>query len=138
MIMEQSINRVELWGQLAIQCCNHLHKGSRVHSTGRLQTRRWTDPDTGDVRLRTEIIASEVIFLGGIQQRNLPPAYGFELEDLPDIAGADDETHAQEDHDLNDTEGSVGTPARVVQRAALAFFVRAGRTAVPTPPPRHD
>jgi single-stranded DNA-binding protein len=73
-----------------------------VHITGRLQTRRWADPDTGDVRLRTEIIASEVIFLGGIQQSNLPPAYGFELEDLPDIGGAGDETHVQADHDLNE------------------------------------
>ena len=75
-----------------------------MHITGRLQTRRWTDGDTGDVRLRTEIIASEVIFLGGIQQSNLPPAYGFELEDLPDIGGTEDETNAQEDHGLNDTE----------------------------------
>jgi hypothetical protein len=48
-------------------------------------------------------LLEEVIFLGGIQQSNLPPAYGFELEDLPDIGGADDETNAQEDHGLNDT-----------------------------------
>ena len=75
----------------------------RVHITVRLQTRRWADPNTGDVRLRTEIIASEVIFLGGIQQSILPPAYAFELEELPDIGGAEDETNAQEDHDLNDT-----------------------------------
>ena len=94
---------VTAWGQLAIQCCNHLHKGSRVHITGRLQTRRWADPDTGDVRLRTEIIASEVIFLGGIQQSNLPPAYGFALEDLPDIGGADDETTASDDQELSDS-----------------------------------
>ena len=52
---------------------------------------------------RVEIIASEVIFLGGIQQSNLPPAYGFELEDLPDIGGADDETHAPEEQGLNET-----------------------------------
>jgi single-strand DNA-binding protein len=45
---------ITAWGQLAIQCCDHLHKGSRVHVTGRLQTRRWDDPDTGEVRLRTE------------------------------------------------------------------------------------
>jgi len=63
------------WGQLAIQCCNHLHKGSRVYVSGRLQTRRWDDADTGDLRLRTEVIASEVIFLGGIQQSTLPPDY---------------------------------------------------------------
>lgn len=48
---------------MAIQCCYHLHKGSHVHITGRLQTRRWTEPNTGDVRLRIAIIASEMIFL---------------------------------------------------------------------------
>ena len=66
---------ITAWGQLAIQCCTHLHKGSRVHVTGRLQTRRWDDGDTGEVCFRTEIIASEVIFLGGIQQSHLPSDY---------------------------------------------------------------
>ena len=37
-------------------------------------------------------------------QSNLPPAYGFEVEDLPDIGGTEDEKNAQEDHGLNDTE----------------------------------
>jgi len=46
-----------------------------VHITGRLQTRRWDDPDSGESRLQTEIIASEVIFLGGIQQSRVPPDY---------------------------------------------------------------
>jgi single-strand DNA-binding protein len=67
------LHAITAWGQLALQCCNHLHKGSRVHITGRLQTRRWDDVDTGEVRLRTEVIASEVIFLGGIQQSRVPP-----------------------------------------------------------------
>lgn len=43
--------------------------------SGRLQTRRWDDPDTGDVRFRTEIITTEAIFLGGIQQNQVPPDY---------------------------------------------------------------
>ena len=43
---------VTAWGQLAVQCVNHLHKGSRVYVTGRLQTHRWDDPDTGEVRQR--------------------------------------------------------------------------------------
>ncbi len=74
-----------------------------MHITGRLQTRRWTDGDTGDVRLRTEIIASEVIFLGGIQQSNLPPTYGFELEDLPDMRPNDDDSTTSDDPDLNES-----------------------------------
>ena len=66
---------VTAWGQLAIQCVNHLHKGSRVYVTGRLQTHRWDDSDTGETRLRTEIVAAEVIFLNGIQQSRLPSDY---------------------------------------------------------------
>jgi single-strand DNA-binding protein len=66
---------ITTWGQLAMACCNHLHKGSRVYISGRLQTRRWDDADSGEIRQRTEIIATEVIFLGGIQQSNLPPDY---------------------------------------------------------------
>jgi single stranded DNA-binding protein len=79
---------ITAWGQLAIQCCNHLHKGSRVHVTGRLQTRRWDDGDTYEVRLRTEIIASEVIFLGGIQQSQLPPDY-YLSEQEEQVSAAD-------------------------------------------------
>ena len=74
---------VTAWGQLAIQCVNHLHKGSRAYVTGRLQTHRWDDPNTGEVRLRTEIVAAEVIFLNGIQQSRLPPDYG-----MPEVSAA--------------------------------------------------
>ena len=49
---------VTAWSQLAIQCCNHLHKGSRVHITGRLHTRRWADPD---FRQRVAALRSEMI-----------------------------------------------------------------------------
>jgi hypothetical protein len=53
--------------------------------------RRWDDPDTGEVRLRIEIIASEVIFLGGIQQSQLPPDYYLSegAEHLPSADGSE-------------------------------------------------
>jgi single-strand DNA-binding protein len=79
---------VTAWGQLAIQCINHLHKGSRVYVSGRLQTHRWEDPDTGEQRQRTEIVAAEVIFLNGIQQSKLPPDYGLPEPDVADAAVA--------------------------------------------------
>jgi single-strand DNA-binding protein len=82
---------VTAWGQLAIQCINHLHKGSRVYVTGRLQTHRWEDPDTGEQRQRTEVVAAEVIFLNGIQQSKLPPDYGLPEPDVADAAVAADE-----------------------------------------------
>lgn len=82
---------VTAWGQLAIQCVNHLHKGSRVYVTGRLQTHRWEDPDTGEQRQRSEVVAAEVIFLNGIQQSRLPPDYGLPEPDIADDAVAPDE-----------------------------------------------
>ncbi len=89
---------VTAWGQLAIQCCNHLHKGSRVYLSGRLQTRHWQDPDTGEIRLRTEVIASEVIFLGGIQQSSLPPDYFIpERDGVPLNIDADTAERAEDD-----------------------------------------
>ena len=89
---------ITAWGQLAIQCCNHLHKGSRVYISGRLQTRRWDDPDSGEIRLRTEVIASEVIFLGGIQQSTLPPDYFIpERDGVPLNTDADTAERAEED-----------------------------------------
>ena len=84
-------HNVTAWGQLAVQCVNHLHKGSRVYVTGRLQTHRWDDPDTGEVRQRTEVVAAEVIFLNGIQQSRLPPDYGLPE---PNMAGETDNDSA--------------------------------------------
>ena len=69
-----------------------------MHITGRLQTRRWDDPDTGEVRLRTEIIAGEVIFLGGVQQSRLPPDY-YRAEPVEAQLGDDGHDLTPEDVD---------------------------------------
>ena len=92
---------VTAWGQLAIQCCNHLHKGSRVYVSGRLPTRRWEDGDTGETRLRTEIIASEVIFLGGIQQSTLPPDHFIPERDGVPLNTDEDTLHGGDDDALS-------------------------------------
>ena len=108
---------ITAWGQLAIQCCKHLHKGSRVHITGRLQTRRWDDPDAGEIRLRTEVIASEVVFLGGIQQSQLPPDYYLaEQEDQMPTADAREVASDERDAASTTTNPPIcarrGTPSR--------------------------
>jgi single-strand DNA-binding protein len=82
---------VTAWGQLAIQCVNHLHKGSRIYGTSTLQTHRREDPDIGEQRQRTEIVAAEVIFLNGIQQSRLPPDYGLPESEIANDAIAADE-----------------------------------------------
>ena len=54
--------RIVAWDKLAELCNQYLAKGSRVYVEGRIQTRRWTDPDGVD-RYTTEVIAQDIIFL---------------------------------------------------------------------------
>jgi len=54
---------VVTWGNLAEICKQYLAKGQQVYVEGRLQTRRWEDPE-GKKHYSTEIVASEMIILG--------------------------------------------------------------------------
>jgi single-strand DNA-binding protein len=53
---------VVTWGKLAELVSQTLHKGRKVYIEGRLQTHSWDAPD-GSKRFKTEVIASDVIFL---------------------------------------------------------------------------
>ncbi|RME34729.1 MAG: single-stranded DNA-binding protein [Thermoflexia bacterium] len=55
---------VVAWGNLAEICKQRLHKGQQVYIEGRLQTRGWEDAD-GRKHFRTELVAQEMIILGG-------------------------------------------------------------------------
>jgi single-strand DNA-binding protein len=57
-------HRVVVWGKLAELCSKFLSKGRLVYVEGRLRTRSWDDKD-GNKRYTTEVIASDVQFLGG-------------------------------------------------------------------------
>ena len=57
-------HRVVFFGRLAEIAAEHLRKGSQCYVEGRIQTRKWQTQD-GQDRYSTEIIASEVQFLGG-------------------------------------------------------------------------
>lgn len=56
--------RVVTWNHLAEIAAQYLTKGRLVYVEGRLQTRGWDDQQ-GNKRYTTELIASEVKFLGG-------------------------------------------------------------------------
>lgn len=58
--------RIVAWEKLAETCATYLKKGSSVFIEGRLQTRDWTDPQ-GQKHSTTEVIASEMVMLGGRQ-----------------------------------------------------------------------
>jgi single-strand DNA-binding protein len=55
---------VVAWGSLAEICKQHIRRGQQVYVEGRLQTRSWEDRE-GKKRFRTELVASEMILLGG-------------------------------------------------------------------------
>lgn len=58
---------VVVFDKLADLCAQYLQKGRQVYIEGRLQTRNWEDKD-GLKRSKTEVIASQVSFLGSVQE----------------------------------------------------------------------
>lgn len=85
-------HRVVIWRRLAEIAKEYLSKGSRVYIEGRIQTRSWDDRD-GNKRYTTEIVANQMLMLGGrgagdgISQEEppAPPEEPFEAsnEDVP-------------------------------------------------------
>jgi len=57
-------HRIVVWGKRAEVCSKYLAKGRQVFVEGRIQTRTYDDKD-GNKRYITEIIATDVQFLGG-------------------------------------------------------------------------
>jgi single-strand DNA-binding protein len=57
-------HRIIVWGKRAEICSKYLSKGRQCYIEGRLRTRSWDDKD-GNKRWTTEIVATDVQFLGG-------------------------------------------------------------------------
>ena len=56
---------VILWSKMAEVAGQYLRKGRQVMIEGRLQTRQWEDKQTGQPRYKTEIVAENMILVGG-------------------------------------------------------------------------
>jgi single-strand DNA-binding protein len=56
---------VVLWQRLAEIAGEYLKKGGKVYIEGRLQTRSWDDKQTNQKKYMTEVVASDLILLGG-------------------------------------------------------------------------
>lgn len=56
-------HRIVAWGKLAGICGEYLTKGRQAYVEGKLQTRSWEDRE-GRKRYTTEVVASQVLFLG--------------------------------------------------------------------------
>jgi single-strand DNA-binding protein len=58
-------HNIVLWQRLAEIAGEYLKKGGKVYIEGRLQTRSWDDKQTGQKKYMTEVVASDLILLGG-------------------------------------------------------------------------
>lgn len=71
---------VVVWGKLAENCAQYLSRGRSVFVEGRQQTRSWEGED-GQKRYRTELVATNVTFLGERVEDRYDP--GDEPDNLP-------------------------------------------------------
>lgn len=53
------------WQRLAEIVGEYVKKGSKLYIEGRLQTSSWEDKQSGEKRYRTEVVASDLVLLGG-------------------------------------------------------------------------
>ncbi|PYY13379.1 MAG: single-stranded DNA-binding protein [Acidobacteria bacterium] len=58
-------HNIVAWQRLAEIVGEYVKKGSKVYIEGRLQTSSWDDKETGQKKYKTEIIANELVLLGG-------------------------------------------------------------------------
>jgi single-strand DNA-binding protein len=58
-------HNVVLWQRLAEIAGEYLKKGSKVYIEGRLQTHSWEDKQTNQKRYMTEVVANDLVLLGG-------------------------------------------------------------------------
>ena len=60
-------HKVIAWQRLAEIAGEYLKKGRSVYIEGRLQTRSWEDKNTHEKKYSTEIVAQDLVLLGGGQ-----------------------------------------------------------------------
>ena len=58
-------HNVVVWKRLAEIAGEYLKKGSKVYIEGRLQTRSWDDKQTNQKKYMTEVVAQDLVLLGG-------------------------------------------------------------------------
>jgi single-strand DNA-binding protein len=88
-------HRIVVWSKLGELCGEYLSKGRQVYIEGRIQTRSWDDRD-GNKRYTTEIVATDVQFLGG--RDGVPEARAASGASAPDFESSP--IKAPEDDDI--------------------------------------
>ncbi|HZR28297.1 MAG TPA: single-stranded DNA-binding protein [Terriglobales bacterium] len=58
-------HNIVVWQRLAEIVGEYVKKGSKIYIEGRLQTSSWEDKQSGEKKYRTEVIANDLVLLGG-------------------------------------------------------------------------
>jgi single-strand DNA-binding protein len=58
-------HNIVAWAKLAEICGEYLKKGGKVYIEGRIRTDSWDDKTSGEKKYRTEIVANDLVLLGG-------------------------------------------------------------------------
>ena len=58
-------HNIVVWQRLAEIAGEYLKKGGKVYIEGRLHTRSWDDKQTNQKKYMTEVVASDLVLLGG-------------------------------------------------------------------------
>ncbi len=86
-------HRVIVWGRQGENSARFLQKGRMVYVEGRIQTREWQDKE-GNKRWTTEIVARDVVFVGG---REAGAGRGSDFPPPPSDTDAPAETSFSDD-----------------------------------------
>src|SRR5213076_2599083 len=87
---------VMVWQRLAEIAGEYLKKGGKVYIEGRLSTRSWDDKETGQKKYMTEVVANDLVLLGGKGEGgggggdNMEPAGARKAKSGFDQRGAED------------------------------------------------
>lgn len=58
-------HNIVAWQRLAEIVGEYVSKGSKLYIEGKLQTSSWEDKQSGEKKYRTEIVANDIVLLGG-------------------------------------------------------------------------
>jgi len=58
-------HNIVAWQRLAEIVGEYVKNGSKIYIEGRLQTSSWEDKQSGEKKYRTEVVASDLVLLGG-------------------------------------------------------------------------
>jgi single-strand DNA-binding protein len=93
-------HNIVAWGRQAEICGEYLNKGRQVYVEGRIQTRSWDDKD-GNKRYKTEVVARQVLMLGGRGEGPGPGAKADKADPKkspsPDMVSEPDPDYSDED-----------------------------------------